>query len=213
MQPFDYLNTTTGLIWTVICIPSGFLLTALGYLLLNRIPASWLCDYNETPSEELLSGKRFRYLRGWGIPISIVMSVCLVLCRLQFNKGFDIYFILLSLIVFTGILIAIADFKYQIIPDQFTIAIGILALAVSVYDLVRGFHILHSAWWSPLAGAGIGAGVMILVDLIGMLVYHREGMGFGDVKLFFAVGILTGIPGTIYTFLISILTADRKSVV
>lgn len=206
MQPFDYLNTTTGLIWTVICVILGFVLTALGYIMLNRIPASWLCDYGETPSEELLSGKRFSYLRS-GIPISFVMSVCLVLCRLQFNKGFDIYFVLLSLIVFTAIMIAVADFKYQIIPDQFTVAVGVFALAVSIYDIARGYNILHSTWWSPLAGAGIGAAVMILIDLIGMLVYHRDGMGFGDVKLFFAVGILTGFPGTIYAFIISIITA------
>ena len=206
MQPFDYLNTTAGMIWTAVCVITGFAMTVLGYVMLNKIPASWLCDYNETPSEELLSGKRFSYLRS-GIPISLVMSVCLVLCRLQFNKGFDIYFILLSLIVFTSVMIAVSDFKYQIIPDQFTIAIGVLALAVSVYDLVRGYNILHSAWWSPLAGAGMGAAVMLLIDFIGMLVYHRDGMGFGDVKLFFAVGILTGFPGTIYAFIISIITA------
>jgi len=206
MQPLDYLNSTAGLIWTIACVISGFVLTALGYLMLNRIPASWLCDYGETPSEELLSGKRFSYLRS-GIAVSVLMSLCLVLCRLQFNKGFDIYFILLSLIIFTAIMIAVSDLKYQIIPDQFTIAVGIFALTVSVYDIVRGYNILHCAWWSPLAGAGIGAAVMMLIDFIGMLVYHRDGMGFGDVKLFFAVGILTGFPGTIYAFIISIITA------
>ncbi len=206
MQPLDYLNSTAGLIWTIACVISGFVLTALGYLMLNRIPASWLCDYGETPSEELLSGKRFSYLRS-GIAVSVLMSLCLVLCRLQFNKGFDIYFILLSLIIFTAIMIAVSDLKYQIIPDQFTIAVGIFALTVSVYDIVRGYNILHCAWWSPLAGAGIGAVVMMLIDFIGMLVYHRDGMGFGDVKLFFAVGILTGFPGTIYAFIISIITA------
>ena len=206
MQPFDYLNTTYGLIWTISCIPIGCLLAFFGVWLLNRIPAKWLCDYNETPDEELLSGKRFSYV-STGIPTAIAMTVCLVLCRLQFNKGFDIYFLLLSLIIFIALLIAAADIKYQIIPDQFTIAIGVLSAAVSVYDLVRGFDILHGAWWSPLAGAGIGAAVMILIDLIGMLVYHRDGMGFGDVKLFLAVGVLTGFPGTIYAFIISILTA------
>ena len=206
MQPFDYLNTTTGLIWTIACIPVGFLLAALGVLILNRIPASWLCDYGETPDEELLSGKRFSYI-STGIPTAIAMTVCLVLCRLQFNKGFDIYFLLLSLIIFVALLIAAADIKYQIIPDQFTVALGVVSLAVSVYDLVRGFNSLHCAWWSPLAGAGIGAVVMLLIDFIGMLVYHKDGMGFGDVKLFLAVGVLTGFPGTIYAFIISIITA------
>ncbi len=206
MQPLSYLNTPAGLVWVILCIPLGIALTALGYLIINRIPAAWLCDYNETPSEELLNGQRVRFFPS-GIPLAVMMAVCLMLCRLQFNKGFDIYFIILALVVFDCMLITIADLKYQIIPDQFTIILGVLAVGLSVYDLVRGFHILHGAWWSPLAGAGIGAAAMIVIDLIGMLVYKRDGMGFGDVKLFFAVGILTGFPGTIYTFIISIITA------
>ncbi len=206
MQPFDYLNTTTGLVWVAVCILLGFALTALGYFILNHIPAKWLCDYNETPSDELLSGKRFSFLPS-GILISVLMSACLVLCRLQFNKGYDIYFCLLTLIIFVSVLITMADIKYYIIPDQFTIAVGILAAAISVYDIMRGYHILHSSWWSPIAGAFIGAAAMMLIDFIGMLVYHRDGMGFGDVKLFFAAGILTGFPGTIYAFIISIITA------
>ena len=206
MQPLNYLTTPAGLIWVIICIPAGILLTALGYLIINRVPAKWLCDYGETPSGELLSGKRVSFLPT-GIPASLVTALCLVLCRLQFNKGYDIYFCIMALILFDCLLIAIADIKYQIIPDQFTIAFGILALLLSVYDIVRGYNIFHCAWWSPLAGAGIGAAAMLLIDFIGMLVYKRDGMGFGDVKLFLAVGILTGFPGTIYAFLISIITA------
>ena len=206
MQPFSYLISPVGMIWVILCLPLGFALTAVGYCIINRIPAKWLCDYNETPSEELLTGKRVKYLPS-GIPVSLLMTACLVLCRLQFNKGYDIYFCVLSLILFDCLLIAIADIKYQIIPDQFTIILGILAIMISVYDIVRGYNILHSAWWSPLAGAGIGAGTMLLVDFIGMLVYKRDGMGFGDVKLFLAGGILTGFPGTVTAFIIAIVTA------
>lgn len=206
MQPLTYLTTTVGMVWVILCIPLGFALTAFGYFIINRIPAKWLCDYNETPTEELLSGKRVSYMPS-GIFASVVLSAGLVLCRLQFNKGYDIYFSLLMLILFDCLLIAIADLKYQIIPDQFTVILGILAVVISVYDLVRGYHIFHFAWWSPLAGTGIGAAAMMIIDFIGMIVYKRDGMGFGDVKLFFAVGILTGFPGTVYTFIISIITA------
>lgn len=206
MQPINYLTSPAGIVWTIICVPLGFVLTALAYFIINRIPAKWLCDYDEEPSEELLSGKRVDYLPS-GMVISVVMSLCLVLCRLQFNKGYTIYFVVLSLIIFVCLLIAIADFKYQIIPDEFTIAAGVLALGVTVYDLVRGYHIFHFVWWSPVLGAVIGAASMLIINFIGMLVYKRDGMGFGDVKLFLALGILTGFPGTIYTFIISILTA------
>lgn len=207
MQPLEYLQTTTGMIWTAVSVLLGFILTYLAYFIINNVPAKWLCDYNETPSPELLSGKRVSY-SGSGIVLSIVSAVCFAALRLQFNKGYDTYFILLTLVIFVSLMITICDFKYTIIPDQFTIALGVLGLIVSVYDIARGYHFFHQYWWSPLAGAGIGAAVMIVIDLLGMIIYKKDGMGFGDVKLFFAVGILTGLPGTIYTLLISIITAS-----
>lgn len=206
MQPLDYFNTTAGLIWVILCMPLGFVLTALGFMIINHIPAAWLCDYNETPSAELLSGKRVSFLP-FGIPVSVFASAALVLCRLGFNKGFDIYFCALAVISMLCVMIAAADLKYQIIPDQFTVALGVMTLGLSLYDILRGYKIFHFAWWSPIVGALIGAAAMIVIDLIGMLIYKKEGMGFGDVKLFFAVGILGGFPGTIYVFLIAILSA------
>lgn len=206
MQALSYLHTTSGLIWTLSCIPLGVLLTFIGFLIINKVPASWLCDYDEIPSEELISGERVNFVKT-GIPVSVISVVCLILCRLQFNKGYDIYFIVFSLIIAVSLMITVCDIKYTIIPDQFTAAVGVLGLAIGIYDIARNYHILHSAWWSPLAGAAVGAGVMMLIDFIGMLVYKKDGMGFGDVKLFFAVGLLTGFPGTIYAFFISIVTA------
>lgn len=206
MLPISYLTTTPGLIWTIACLPIGLLMAVLAYVVINKVPAKWLCDYEEEPSEELLSGKRIKF--NWTVAVvAIITAACLILCRLQFNKGYDIYFGVFALVIWDCLLITISDAKYQIIPDQFTAALAVLAVLISVYDLVRGFHILHTAWWSPLAGMVIGAATMLAINFIGGLVYHREGMGFGDVKLFAAVGILTGFPGTIYTFLISLLLA------
>lgn len=206
MQPLNYLQSTTGIIWTVVCVLFGFVLTALAYIIINKVPATWLCDYNEIPSPELLSGKRVSYKKS-GIILSVITAFCLILCRLQFNKGYDIYFVLFALIIFVSLMITISDMKYTIIPDQFTILLGVLGLIISIYDIVRGYNILHQSWWSPIAGAFIGGIVMLLIDFIGMLIYKQDGMGFGDVKLFFAVGIFTGFPGTFYTLIISILVA------
>ena len=205
MQPLPYLMTTGGLIWTAACVLIGIVMTWLAYRIINTIPASWLCDYNETPSAELLSGQRVKYV-GSGIFVSVCAVVGLIFCRLQFNKGYDIYFAAFALMIMIALMIAVCDLKYTIIPDQFTIALAVIGLLISIYDLVRGFHILHIAWWSPLAGAAIGAGAMLLIDFIGMLIYKRTGMGFGDVKLFAAIGLVTGFPGTILVLILSMIT-------
>ena len=70
MQPLQYLSTTGGMIWTAVCVLAGVLFTWLSYRIINVIPASWLCDYGETPGAELLSGQRVKY-----VPSGIVMCV------------------------------------------------------------------------------------------------------------------------------------------
>lgn len=206
MESLAYLGTTGGIIWAAACLPIGFLLIFIAYFLFNKFPAKWYCDYDEEPSEELL-GRRVSY-KGSGIILSIITAICLMLCRLQFNKGFDILFALFGISIIILLMITISDFKYTIIPDQFTVALALVFLAVVIYDRVRGYNIFSSEWWQPLAGAAIGGGAMLLINALGVIIYKKEGMGFGDVKLFAAIGILTGFPGTIYTIFISLIIAS-----
>lgn len=206
MEALAYLGTTGGLIWVIACLPIGFLLIFVSYLLFNKFPAKWYCDYDEEPSEELL-GKRVSF-KGSGIIIAIIAAICLAACRLQYNKGFDILFVALGISIIILLMITVSDFKYTIIPDQFTVALAVVFLAVVVYDRVRGYNIFSSEWWQPIAGAAIGGGAMLLINALGVIIYKKDGMGFGDVKLFAAVGILTGFPGTIYTILISLVVAS-----
>ena len=206
MPIIDYIQTTGGIIWTAACVPLGIFFAWLAVFIINRIPASWLCEYGEAPSDELL-GQRRVSLKKEGVIMSVVLCISLVLCRLQFNYGFDIYFIILSLIILIAVMTSVCDLKYMIIPDQFTIALAVLSAALSIYDIIRGFRILHQYWWSPLVGIAIGGCTMLIIDFIGMKLYKKDGMGFGDVKLFAAVGILTGILGTVCTFAMSLVTA------
>lgn len=206
-MPFiEYIQTTGGIVWTAACVPIGIFFAWLAVFTINKIPASWLCDYGEEPSEELLAPRRVSF-RKEGIILSVLLCVSLVLCRLQFNYGFDIYFIVLSLIILIAVMTAVCDIKYMIIPDQFTIAVAVLSAVLSAYDIIRGFKILHLYWWSPFVGLAIGGGAMLIIDFLGMKLYKKGGMGFGDVKLFAAVGILTGIMGTVCTFAMSLITA------
>jgi len=211
MEALAYLGTTNGIIWIIACLPIGFLLIFISYLFFNKFPAKWYCDYDEEPSAELL-GKRVSF-KGSGIILSIITAICLMLCRLQFNKGYDILFTALGISIIILLMITVSDFKYTIIPDQFTVALAVVFLAVVIYDRLRGYNIFSSEWWQPIAGAAIGGGAMLLINAIGVIIYKKEGMGFGDVKLFAAIGILTGFPGTIYTIFISIIIASLGFIV
>ena len=104
-------------------------------------------------------------------------------------------------------LISIADYRYSIIPDQFTLVLLLTATAVTGYDLLSKQHLFIPDWLSPLYGAAAGAGLMLALGLFGKLLYKKEAIGFGDVKLFGAIGILTGFPQILIVFLLTIFLA------
>jgi len=87
------------------------------------------------------------------------------------------------------IVIFFADVKYQIIPDQ--IQIGLLFFSI-LYFIVGTGHTLSIQQITIRLLSGLSVMTPIL------LIYYftkGRGMGFGDVKLAFNMGILLGIKG------------------
>ncbi|MEE0931080.1 MAG: A24 family peptidase [Acutalibacteraceae bacterium] len=203
MSSFIIQVNSFDIIMLVVSALAGILLFLGGVFILNKVPAEWLCDYDEQPSEELLSGKRYKgtflYVVG-----SLLSAVAFVLVYLVY--GATIYSPVLMALTFVLIMIILSDGKYFIIPDQFAIFAAILSLVFAYYDFFNSQYLIKN-WWSPLvAGAGVGL-LIILVNLITILIAKKDGMGFGDVKLFAAVGIATGFPNIILALLVAVISA------
>mgnify|MGYP006967422058 CR=1 FL=1 len=60
MNSFIIELTAFNIIIMLISAVLGIFSFVGGVFILNKVPATWLCDYDETPSEEMLSGKRFK---------------------------------------------------------------------------------------------------------------------------------------------------------
>lgn len=202
---FDFLPqiNTLDIIYLVISAVIGVLFFACGVYILNKVPAMWLCDYDETPSEEMLNGKRFKgtftYVFG-----GILSAISYALVYLFY--GISVYTLIIMALLFVLTMIIMSDGKYYIIPDQFVIIAGILSLAFAYYDLFTEKRIITS-WWSPIVG-GLGVALMIiLVNLLTILIAKKDGMGFGDVKLFGAIGIAIGFPNVWIALLLAVITA------
>lgn len=98
-------------------------------------------------------------------------------------------FIFLVLIIILCF-ITYVDVKSQLIYDQFHIYIIILALMKLVIN--------DAPWMEALLGS-----IIVSLPLLCMNLIH-EMMGFGDIKLFFSLGLLLGVSGILLTFKISL---------
>ena len=82
------------------------------------------------------------------------------------------------------LVIILADFKYHIIPDEMQIALIILAL----------LKVALTSFTLQAFGYVLLAGVMIMLPILLLFLGTQgRGMGFGDVKFAFVMGMLLGI--------------------
>ena len=203
MNSFIIDLSAFNIIMTIASALLGVVSLIGGVFILNKVPAHWLCDYDEEPSEEMLNGKRFKgkFLCATG---SILSAISFALIYLVY--GASLYTPVLMGLTFLLTMIILSDGKYFIIPDQFAIFSAILSLIFAYYDFFNKQYVIKS-WWSPLVGGASVAVLIIIVNLLTMLIAKKDGMGFGDVKLFAAIGIATGFPQVGIALLIAVLTA------
>ncbi len=101
-----------------------------------------------------------------------------------------------SLLIFSALLVIfVADLKYQIIPDSMVVVgiVGVL-LQGQAFEARQG-----PALWLPAFGA---SGFFLLLWII----TRGRGMGLGDVKYAFFMGLLLGFPKIVVASYLAFLT-------
>lgn len=178
-----------------VAILVGFLAGHAAVYVFNKVPVSWLCDYGQEPKGELADANRQRVK---GYPWKLIFSAFFVAGLIRLAV-YDVQFAIASLVFCWALLeIAIADKKYGIIPDQFVFLAAICA---------AGFVPFQTTMLQPVWGFLLGAGMMLLVALIGKLLFGRESLGFGDIKLFGAIGLALGFNGTLTVLILSSISS------
>ena len=186
----------------------GFFAGPAAVYVFNHMPAGWLTEYGEDPQKDprLAKGeKRIKENPSLRM-LSVAPEVTTETTQIAV-AGLVVCWILL--------IVALADLKFMIIPDQFVLLLALTAIgfaplwrdsgmadaAVQAGDLWESLN----GFWQPLIGMAIGGGFMLLCAAIGKLIFGQEAFGFGDVKLCAALGLVLGINGTIATLAAAVI--------
>ncbi len=103
----------------------------------------------------------------------------------------------------------VIDYKHQIIPNRLNLTILEVGL---IFTFLYGISDVAIAL-NMLVGMLVGAGIFLLITLIGGAIYGKEAMGFGDVKLMGALGLFFGFPNIIIITLVAFLTGAILGVI
>ena len=146
-----------------------------------------LCKKMPDWVEEKISFKEYLKSLRYDFKIDIKYTVIyLVLYNLLvYMQGFSYISILYAFCIFSLMIVFSIDYRYQLIADECHIIIALMAVINICFNL--------SSWYDYLIGAIIGGGAFYLLGALALLIYKKEGMGFGDVKLMAALGLLFGI--------------------
>lgn len=110
--------------------------------------------------------------------------------KLGFSLELAVALVFISLLV----IINVSDIAYMLIPDK------ILLFFLPLLVIGRIFSPLDPIW-DALIGAIVGFGLLFLIAVV-----SKGGMGGGDIKLFFLIGLVLGaIPTLLTLFLASVI--------
>lgn len=120
-----------------------------------------------------------------------------ILYMYKFQVKAIAYIVLIPMLIIAFII----DYRLKIIPNRLNLTIFEVGL---VYTFIEGITNINVAV-DMLLGMVVGAGLFLIIALIGGLMYGKEAMGFGDVKLMGALGLFLGWRLTIMVTLIAFL--------
>lgn len=97
---------------------------------------------------------------------------------------------LIKFLILTPMLLSafVIDYKLQIIPNRLNLTIFEIGI---IFAFLYGLSDV-AITIKMLIGMLIGGGIFLFITLIGGLIYGKEAMGFGDVKLMGALGLFFG---------------------
>jgi len=124
-----------------------------------------------------------------------LLTGCLFLA-LFLKFGFSILMPFYTVFAFVMLVHAFIDFDNFLLLDRLNISLGIIGILMLI--LFPQIGVIES-----IVGSVFGGGLLLLAYFIGIMLFKKKGMGFGDIKTAVVCGFFLGPVGIIYMLIIS----------
>jgi len=138
--------------------------------------------------------------------ISIRYPLVELLTGLLFVALFVVYgptlqFLIFSLLVASLLVITLIDLDLSIIPDRITLPGIVIGLLLSPFSTHLGSGVRGIT--TAAIGLAVGGILFFLIALLGELIFKKESMGGGDIKLAAMLGAFLGWKGALVSFFLA----------
>lgn len=125
----------------------------------------------------------------------------------RFGQQISLDFVASVILVSIAINVVFIDLEHYIIPDELVlfgiVAGGLVGIAHYIFKVPLSIY-GGGPWWTPLLGAVVGSGILLVIAIIGYQVYKTDdAMGLGDVKFFIPIGLFMGWQNCLMVLLLS----------
>ena len=194
----------------------------IGYYILISVLGLFIGEFvnwmnKRLPNYKKIFSKEFfeEYKKEFNPNYILMILTAIIYVGLLYKFGITSSFVenlnLIKYLILTPMLLSVVviDYKLQIIPNRLTLTMFEIGIVITFIYGLSDVAIAINMLLGMLAGGGI----FLLITFLGGLVYGKEAMGLGDVKLMGALGLYFGLTNIVFIALISFLVGAILSII
>ena len=161
-------------------------------------------------SKEIFQKEKRGKTNYWIILATVILYIALLYsCGIQKDWFSNLVLIKYGILIPMLLSAFVIDYRLQIIPNRLNLTMFEIGL---ILTFIYGMGNINIAI-NMLLGMVAGAGIFLVITLLGGLIAGKEAMGFGDVKLMGALGLYFGLVNIVVIAVVAFLIGAVISVI
>ena len=192
-----YINDT-NIIFYLIATIGGLIVGQFIDWMNKRLP-----EYKKVFTREIVNEIKFNFKPNYVLMLSTAMIYICLVYRYGIQDNFIENLNLIKYLILTPMLISafVIDYRLQIIPNRLNLTMFEVGIFIAFLYGTSNVAITIDM----LLGMLVGGGIFLAITAIGALIYGKEAMGLGDVKLMGALGLYFGLTNIVTIAIVSFL--------